>query len=152
MQPNETVIPKERATFWMDGHGRWHNQHGPFENKKIIDYFNASIRWDLNGYYVTQQNTGLQEKVYFPYEDTALFVEDILAENAPTILLNTRARIPLQPDKLFVCNDQLYLQHENERIKFKERALLKIAKRIECEKSSYFWLEAGERHLIPSNP
>ena len=45
----ELVVPKEKAVFWLDAHGRWHNKHGVFEHKKIIDYFHSSIRKDAVG-------------------------------------------------------------------------------------------------------
>jgi hypothetical protein len=69
----EIIIPKERAIFWLDKNGRWHNAHGEFEHKKIIDYFHSSIKRDENGYYLFQKRGDVQEKVYFHYEDTALF-------------------------------------------------------------------------------
>jgi hypothetical protein len=37
------VISKDQATFWLDRYGRWHNEHGLFEHKKIIDYFDKLI-------------------------------------------------------------------------------------------------------------
>ena len=43
----EIIIPKEKAVFRMDAHGRWHNAHGPFEHPKIIAYFNAIVRYEL---------------------------------------------------------------------------------------------------------
>jgi len=51
----DIVIPKENAVFWMDGNGDWRNEHGRFRKKKIIDYFNAAIHKDENGYYVCQE-------------------------------------------------------------------------------------------------
>ena len=65
------VISKDKAVFWLNQNGRWCNRHGEFEHKKIIDYFNASIRKDKGGYYVAQTTDDYQEKVYFHYEDTA---------------------------------------------------------------------------------
>ncbi len=44
---NEIVIPKERAVFWMDEHGNWNNEHGRFENRRIIKKFNTSICKDV---------------------------------------------------------------------------------------------------------
>lgn len=152
MQNKELVIPKEKATFWMDGRGRWHNKHGLFENKKIIAYFNASIALDADGYYVTQQRDGIMEKVYFFHEDTALFVVDVVAGDRALLLLNTGKRILLVPDKLFICNDQLYFLNASERIKFNERALLKIADQIVVEKGNYFFSHADQCYPIPSEP
>ena len=129
----------------MDGRGRWHNQHGPFENKKIIDFFNASIQWDNKGYHVIQQREGLIEKVYFSYEDTALFVVDIKDH---TLVLNTYQTISLMPEALFVSNDHLYTRHQSQRIKFSDRALLKLADKIKHEKDQYFYCEDDQRHRI----
>ena len=74
-ETKEFVVPKEKAVFWLDAYGRWHNEHGVFEHKKIISYFHSSIRKDAEGYYLFQKhNDHTIEKVYFKYEDTALFV------------------------------------------------------------------------------
>lgn len=148
----EVVIPKEAATFWMDGNGRWHNRHGPFENKKIIQYFNAAIQWDAKGYHVAQQRDDVLEKVYFPFEDTALFVVDVKQDDRTMLVLNTGKRIPLISDKLFICGDQLYCDKAGVRIKFKERALLKLAEKIVYEKGQFFFSDDDMHHAIPSVP
>ena len=122
----------------MDGRGRWHNQHGPFEHIKIIAHFNASIQKDSDGYYVTQEHSGIHEKVYFKYEDTALFVVDITLADPIMMVLNTAARILLQPDALMIRGDYLYVQHGDDRIKFTERALYKISRLMDCRKGTYF--------------
>ena len=49
---NEIVISKEDAIFWLDENGRWHNAHGEFQHKKIIDYFHSSIKKDKKGYQI----------------------------------------------------------------------------------------------------
>jgi len=127
----EVVIPKENAVFWMDGRGRWQNRHGRFEHKRIIDHFNRSIRLDEDGYYVTQIRGEVREKVYFPYEDTPLFIVRVLPEAPLRLELNTGDAILLDPVALFVESDQLYQQRGNERIKFSDRALLAIAPFLE---------------------
>ncbi len=49
---SEIVIPKDEAIFWLGKNGRWHNAHGEFQHKKIIDYFHSSIKKDDNGYFL----------------------------------------------------------------------------------------------------
>ena len=49
-QRREIVIQKEDAVFRLDGNGRWHNQHGPFQHKKVIDYFHTCINKDKHGF------------------------------------------------------------------------------------------------------
>jgi hypothetical protein len=127
----EVVIPKEKAVFWMDGRGRWWNRHGPFEHKRIIDHFNRSIRRDEDGYYVSQVRGEIREKVYFPYEDTPLYIVRVLPEAPLRLDLNTGDVIFLDPAALFVKSDQLYHIRGDERIKFSDRALLAIAPLIE---------------------
>ncbi|MBW1695092.1 MAG: hypothetical protein JRJ41_13325 [Deltaproteobacteria bacterium] len=62
----EVVVPKEDAVFWLDAFGRWHNEHGTFEHKKIINFFHSSIRKDADGYYLYQKrDDSIIEKVYF---------------------------------------------------------------------------------------
>jgi hypothetical protein len=123
----EVVIPKENAVFWMDGRGRWQNRHGRFEHKRIIDHFNRSIRRDKDGYYVTQTRGDVREKVYFRYDGTPLFVSQLITGDPLHLVLNTGATIPLDPSRLFVQDDQLYLRRGDECIKFSDRALLAMA-------------------------
>jgi len=129
--PGELIIPKEKAVFWMDGQGRWHNQHGPFEHKKIIDHFNAAIQKDEGGYFLGQDHGEVYEKVYFPYQDTALFVTDLLWGDPVQMLLNTGERLDLSPNLLFIGNDQLFHQKGDEIVKFSQHALAKISEKIE---------------------
>ena len=112
MSPKTKIveIPKEEAVFWLDRHGYWHNEHGRFEHKKIIAYFHACIRRDEKGYFLSQMIDGVQEKVYFPYEDTALFVFNIIRDTDVVLVLNTGARVKLRPTKLCMGKDDLYMQ------------------------------------------
>ena len=124
----QIVISKEEAVFWMDKNGIWHNKHGKFEHPRIIKYFNASIRKDENGYYIHQVTEDHEEKVYFPYEDTALFVIDIKEKDDILLTLNNTDTLKLDGEQLFIRDDNLYLQTPEHRIKFSSRALLKISK------------------------
>ncbi|MEE4114070.1 MAG: MFS transporter permease [Desulfobacteraceae bacterium] len=128
---HEVAISKEKAVFWMDGRGRWHNRHGRFEHKRIIDHFNRSIRRDEDGYYVTQMRGDVLEKVYFPYEDTPLFIVRVSPDIPLRLDLNTGETIPLDPAALFVESDQLYHKSGDARIKFTDRALLAISPYLE---------------------
>ena len=123
----EIVIPKEKAVFWMDAQGRWNNRHGRFEHKRIIDHFNRSIRRDGDGYYVTQERGGIREKVYFSYCGTPLFVVRVHIGGTIQLTLNTGTTLPLDPDQLFICDDQLYQRRDTECIRFTDRALLALS-------------------------
>ncbi|MFO7557514.1 MAG: MFS transporter permease [Desulfobacterales bacterium] len=125
------VVPKEKAVFWMDANGRWCNEFGKFEKKKIIDYFNRSINRDEDGYFVCQEKEGVIEKVYFRYADTALFVFDIRFGDSIELVLNTGKNIEVDPERLWIENDNLYTVDGNDRIKFSDRALMKISKILE---------------------
>jgi hypothetical protein len=144
----EVVIPKEKAVFWLDKNGHWYNDHGRFRHKKIIDYFHASIRKDGNGYFLSQANENFIEKVYFHHEDTALFVFDVIAENGMILVLNTRKRIQLDPEKLFMKNDSLYMQLGEETVKFAEHGLRKIADLMEDEGNRFFIRLKSKRYEI----
>ena len=145
----EVVIPKEKAVFWMDGRGRWHNEHGPFQNKKIIDYFHACIRKDADGFYLTQVRDGITEKVYFPYEDTALFVFDVRRDaTGVTVVLNTGEELPLKPAALCVRNDILILKRKDTLIKFTDRTMMMIADLIEDNAGRYVFQWAGRKWPI----
>ncbi|MBU0986482.1 MAG: MFS transporter permease [Proteobacteria bacterium] len=148
-KPKQIVIPKDQAVFWLDKNGRWNNVHGEFQHKKIIDYFHASIKKDKDGYYLSQTTQGCKEKVYFHYEDTALFVFNVIKGEEITLVLNTGKKIKLRPKKLLMQADRLYMQVGRERIKFAEPSLLKIAEFIEHDKGHYFIRAKGRRYKIP---
>jgi hypothetical protein len=149
----EVVISKGNAVFWLDAHGRWHNKHGVFEHQKIIAYFHSSIRKDADGYHLFQeQGDHTVEKVYFKYEDTALFVFDINLPNDSDkihLILNTKEEIPLDPRALFIRNENLYLDHDGHCIKFIDRAMLKLAPRLKFDQQQYRLELSGKTHDIP---
>ena len=144
----EIIIPKDRAIFWLDKNGRWHNAHGEFEHKKIIDYFHSSIKRDENGYYLFQKRGDVQEKVYFHYEDTALFAVDLIKDNDTTLVLNTRKQVRLMPRNLFIRSDNLYMRMREETIKFTERGLMKISDLLEYDNDQYFIKVKNRRYRI----
>lgn len=134
----DIIIPKDKAVFWLDKHGRWHNEHGEFQHKKIIHFFHTSIKKDENGYYLSQTRDDFTEKVYFHYEDTALFVVDIIEDSDVTLVLNTKQQVALKATELFVIDEDLYMQNGQDKIKFAERGLMKISKFLEFEDDQYF--------------
>jgi hypothetical protein len=148
----EVVIPRENAVFRLDARGRWCNRHGVFRNRRICDHFHAAIRRDAAGYHLRQELPDRVEKVYFPYEDTALFVVQVALGDPVELTLNTRRRIALDPALLFVRGESLYLTLEGERVKFTERATLKLAEAMEFTPEGYA-IRTGERvHPIPELP
>ena len=144
----EIVISKEDAIFWLDKNGRWHNPHGEFQHKKIIDYFHSSIQKDEKGYYLFQERGNLREKVYFHYEDTALFAVDLIKDEDITLILNTKRQIKLKPKNLFTRNDNLYMRLGQETIKFAERGLMKISNLMEFSNERYFIMVNNRRYRI----
>jgi hypothetical protein len=139
-EKKEFVVPKEEAVFWLDAYGRWHNKHGVFEHKKIIDYFHSSIRKDAGGYHLIQKHDDHTiEKVYFKCEDTALFVFDVKTQDDSDkirLILNTK-------------NDNLYMEHAGHRIKFIDRAMLKLAHRLKFDQHRYYIEFSGRTYDIP---
>jgi hypothetical protein len=146
--PREFVIPKEDAVFWLDKDGRWRNEDGRFRHKKIIDHFHASISKDADGYFVCQQRIDCLEKVYFRYEDTALFVFDVSCDSEITLMLNTKRTIRLNPDNLFLKNDNLYVMDGDDKIKFAEYALIKISNLIEEINGQLYIIVGPNRYKI----
>lgn len=144
----KVVIPKENAVFRMDENGNWCNEHGRFEHPRIIKYFNASIRKDENGYFVYQATDEFEEKVYFPYEDTALFIVDIREDNGVKLVLNTTQVIDMEPEGLYSKNDNLYLKTKEHRIKFSSRALLKLSKYLNDKDGALFFESNGQSWRI----
>lgn len=145
----ELIIPKEKAIFWLDKHGFWHTKMGRFENQKIIAQFHSSIKKDENGYYLEQEHRYFREKVYFPYEDTALFVFHVLKGDEIVLVLNTGKKVKLKPRRLFIIGDFLYMYMGEERVKFAEMALISIADYMEDEDGSFFIRVKGRRYIIP---
>ena len=134
------IISKEDAVFWMDKTGAWCNEHGKFEHPGIIKYFNASIKKDKNGYFVQQKTENSEEKVYFSYEDTAIFVVGIRFENDITLILNNGDSIILDPAKLYTAEDGLFAKTADHLIKFNTGTLLKISTYLnEVKKGDLFF-------------
>lgn len=128
---NEIVIQKEDATFWMDGQGRWINEFGRITKPSIIKHLNRSIDFDDSGFFVSQENCGRMEKVYFRYEDTALFAIDLKAASDHIhLILNTKEEILLDPESLLIKDDCMFMKVGATVVKFSERALLKISKNL----------------------
>jgi hypothetical protein len=144
----QVVTPKEEAVFWLDKNGFWHNEQGRFEHRKIINYFHRCIKKDKHGYHLAQEHSGYREKVYFPYEDTALFVFDVIKGDDVTLVLNTRKRMKLKPAKLFIRDDSLYMDAGDDRIKFSEQALIRVAPLMEHHNDELFLRVKGRRYRI----
>ena len=147
-EPHEIVIRREEAVFRLDRRGRWCNEFGVFRNRRISAYFHAAIRRDADGYFVCQERGSCIEKVYFPYEDTALFVVDVAFGAEITLHLNTGRRLALDPAQLFVAGDSLYLTAGDDRIKFTERALLKLSEVMDFTSEGYSIRTGGRCYRI----
>jgi hypothetical protein len=146
----EKVIPKEDAVFWLDKNGCWRNAHGKFQHAKIIDYFHSCIKRDQGGYYLSQLNGSYMEKVYFPYEDQALFVFDVIRQEDITLVLNTNRHVRLEPENLFIKDDSLYMRLGDEIVKFAENGLVKIAPSLEDEQGRLCIRINDRRYKIPA--
>ncbi len=148
-QLKEIVIAKDRAVFWLDSNGCWQNKHGQFEHRKIIGFFHSSIRKDKDGYYVAQTTESYKEKVYFRYEDTALFVFNVTKNKDVYLLLNTTKQIKLNPEELFIKDDSLYTKDGEDIIKFTEQSMMKISKYMENDNDRYFIKINDKTYKIP---
>jgi hypothetical protein len=145
----EIVIDKDKAVFWLDANGCWQNRHGKFRHQKIIRHFHSSIRRDRHGYYLYQENGSYVEKVYFHYEDQALFVFDVAQNREVELILNTRQHVKLRPQDLFIKEDNLYMQMGEETIKFVERGLIKISRLLQEENNQIYIRVYGRRYRLP---
>jgi len=143
------IIPKEECVFRLDRHGVWHSYGEKFTNQRISRYFHSCIGKDKDGFYMEQEHPHYIERVYFPYEDTALFVSRIIKEDELTLCVNTGNRLKLDPTKLFVENDDLYIRDGQDRIKFTETALLALAEYMEDADGQYVITLDGQSHPIP---
>lgn len=124
----QNIISKEQAVFWMDKDGVWHNEHGKLEHPKIIKYFNQSIGKDSRGYFLSQTINDVEEKVYFSYEETAVFVVDLVKKDAGIELtLNTLDTIALDPEALYIKADALFMETDAHLVKFTQKALTQMS-------------------------
>ena len=131
-EPEIITISKEDAVFWLDARGRWHNEHGPFEHPKVSAYFHACIQRDADGYYVGQERDAVYEKVYFRYEDTALFVVRVEIGTEDIVLrLNNGQQLTLVPEDLYIKADNLYTRTPLGPARFNQSSLLEISKQVE---------------------
>jgi len=149
---DEMIVPKEKAVFRLDQHGKWwHFEQGRFENPRIIAHFHSCIRKDEHGYHLLQEHRHFREKVYFPYEDTALFVFDVLKKGEDvTLVLNTGEEAMLRPEDLFIENDNLYVRVGEHRVRFTQDALIRISDRLEFDDEENTRIRfRGKIYLIP---
>lgn len=143
------VIPREQAVFRLDKNGRWLIGDDRFSNPKIINYFHSVIKKDKNGFFLRQEHKHFIEKVYFPYEDTPLFVFHVNKEDELTLTLNTGEIIRLDPANLIIKKESLYLKRGDDLIKFSENALLSISSYMDDNEEQYSINIDGKRHSIP---
>jgi hypothetical protein len=144
----QIIISKEDAVFWMGENGDWYNKHGKFEHPKIIKHFHGSIKKDENGYYLFQETDDHEEKVYFPYKDTAVYVFDIKEGKDILLKLNNNDTIKLDPEQLFEKDDKLFLKTDGHLVKFTDRALLKISKFLQEKKGQLFFKIKGRSYPV----
>ena len=151
-QIKQVIVPKEKACFWLDRNGFWHNPCEKFQNQRIINYFHSCIKKDGRGFHLAQRHRDYLEKTYFPYEDTALFVFDVIKKEEITLVLNTQKRVKLKPRKLFIKEDHLYLQIGEDRIKFTENSLVKIGDFLVFDGKECFIRVKGRKYRIDQLP
>ena len=143
------VIPKEKATFRLDKNGIWFIGDDKFTNQKIINYFHSVIKKDKDGFFLMQEHKHFIEKVYFPYEDTPLFVFHVIKKGGLTLILNTSENIELDPKNLIIRNENLYLKRDEDLVKFSENALVSLASYMEDNHNQYSINIDGKKYIIP---
>ncbi len=146
------IIQKEDAVFWMGENGDWFNEHGKLEHPKIIRYFHHSIQKDENGYFLYQKNGPVEEKVYFSYHHTAIFVFKIKKNDRGIgLILNTGETIQLIPTQLEEKEDKLFIKTKEHLIQFTNNALLKISEYLKEENGILFFQYQDGRYPIERN-
>lgn len=146
------VIPKEKAVFRLDQYGRWWHDCEKFTHKKIIDHFHHSIHRDSDGFFLFQSHGNVEEKVYFPYEDTAYFVFDVTETEPIVIVLNTGRQLLLEPENLFLKQDILYVMIEGDPARFTDRAMMRLSPWIEEGEGGFVFVASGVRVPIRIEP
>jgi len=64
------------------------------------------------------------------------------------LVLNTQKKLRLNPIKLFVNGDSLYVNSGKHRIKFTDHSLIRISDLLDYEGDDYFITLKGRRHKI----
>jgi hypothetical protein len=144
----EIIIPPENVSFWLDRNGFWHNEDQRFQNPRVINYFHSCIKKDDRGFHLAQRHRGHLEKAYFPFEDTALFVFDVIKGERIILVLNTQKRINLKPTRLFTMGDSLYMRLGDDPIKFTENSLVKRAEMLQFQEDESFIRVGGRKYRI----
>ena len=155
-EKRQIIIPREDSVFWMDQNGIWHNEHGRFEHPKIIHYFNRSIQKDDQGYFLSQtmdgSEDGVEEKVYFPCEDTAVFVADLIVKDKGDtidLVLNIGEKQCLEPGGLFIRDDSLFVQTRDHLIKFNQQSLVKMSSLLDETDQGLALTLGSQVYIIP---
>jgi hypothetical protein len=65
------------------------------------------------------------------------------------LILNTKEKIPLDPKAVYIQNDNLYVTYDGHRIKFIDRAMLKLAHRLKFDQQQYRLEFSGKTYDIP---
>jgi hypothetical protein len=144
----EIIIPKENVSFWLDRNGFWHSENERFQHQRVINYFHSCIKKDARGFHLAQRHRDHLEKAYFPFEDTALFVFDVIKREQIILVLNTQKRIKLKPKRLFTRGESLYMLLGEDPIKFTENSLVKIADMLEFHEDESFIRVEGRKYRI----
>ena len=148
----EIVVPREEAVFWMDGNGVWHNRHGRITHPKIIEYFNAAINKDADGFFLYQAYDNIREKVYFPCEGTALFAVDVIMSPEITLVLNTKKKILFLPEALFTEKGRLCMRFDDGYVKFAEKVQRSLSAFVrEDGRRLVFLAETGPFEIIETD-
>jgi hypothetical protein len=148
----EILVPREKAVFRMDENGVWHNRHGRMTHSRIIEYFNTAIEQDADGYFLYQAYDDIREKVYFPYEGTALFAVDVIMDTGIILVLNTKKRVPLLPEALFTEKGRLCMRLDDGYVKFNENVQVLLSEFIREDKGRLIFLaESGSFEIIVSD-
>jgi len=77
-----------------------------------------------------------------------LFVFDVIKGEDISLVLNTQKKIRLRPKKLFVNDDNLYVNSGEHRIKFTDNSLIRIWDLLGYEGDDYFITVKGRRYKI----
>jgi hypothetical protein len=151
-ETKEIVVQKEDAVFRMDENGVWHNRHGRITHPRIIEYFDAAIKKDAGGFFLYQAYDNIREKVYFPYEGTALFAVDVIMDPGTTLILNTKEKVALAPGALFAEKGRLCMRLDDGYVKFSEKVqrVLSVFIREDGERL-IFMTESGSFEIIETD-
>ncbi|MDZ7579732.1 MAG: hypothetical protein U5R30_03670 [Deltaproteobacteria bacterium] len=120
---------------------------GSETKRSSTSFMRRSVRTPVGIFYVKTGAIALKRFIFPMRTRRCLFLRLTLSRMAQSVK-NTGKRLSLEPRKLYVQNDSLYVADGEQRVKFTERSLMAISGLMTFENENYFITQAGRKYPI----